>query len=226
MRPLPRDRSAAPPPPSRVCPPAGGEGCGPKRGCYQARHVPYLPALICHAPPEGEPRHPHRPGATRPPGRQHHDDLHPRPQPRPRSGPKSRRPDAPLMGLRRPKYRVPGMARYSATVSPYIIPHGAGGLLQGGTKSGVQRVRSDRFSGIYRTMQFDNAVQDTERWAAKKPNSDDELEREPAKAGQSPHASIRIHEGATVSRIPIANQSRTGPITRRIAFPWLTPQRS
>src|SRR5262244_2939425 len=38
------------------------------RDC-QARHVPHLPALVCHAPPEGEPRHSHCSGATWPPGR-------------------------------------------------------------------------------------------------------------------------------------------------------------
>ncbi len=46
----PRDRSAAPPPPARVGSPAGGQGRGPERGDCQAGHVPYLPALVCHAP--------------------------------------------------------------------------------------------------------------------------------------------------------------------------------
>jgi len=44
----------------------------------------------------GRPRHSHRPGTTRPSGCQHHDDLHPRPQPRPHWGPEPRRPDVPL----------------------------------------------------------------------------------------------------------------------------------
>src|SRR5262245_33521403 len=39
----PRDRSAPPPPPARVGPPAGGQGRGPERGDFKARHVPYLP---------------------------------------------------------------------------------------------------------------------------------------------------------------------------------------
>jgi hypothetical protein len=48
----PRDRPAAPAPPSRVCPPAGGEGRGPERRDWQAGHVPYLPALVRHPPVE------------------------------------------------------------------------------------------------------------------------------------------------------------------------------
>ena len=41
-------------------------------------------------------RHPHRAGAARPPRRQHHDDLHPRPQPRPGRRPQPPRPPRPL----------------------------------------------------------------------------------------------------------------------------------
>jgi integrase-like protein len=100
-----------------------------------------------------------------PPGRQHHDDLHPRPQPRPRWGPKPRRPDVPTIGRRPAGNTFRALVRYPATVSPYIISLGARGVLQGSAQSSVQRVRSDRFTGIYRTMQFDNAVQDTVRYA-------------------------------------------------------------
>src|SRR4030095_8143865 len=100
--------------------------------------------------------------APRPPGRQHHDDLHPRPQPRPRWGPKPRRPDVPMMG--RPRREcVLRTRQISRDVSPYITPQGIAGVLQGGGKSSVQRVRSHRVTGIYRPMQFNNAVQDTER---------------------------------------------------------------
>src|SRR5436309_6484739 len=40
-----------------------------------------------------------RSGAPRPPRRQHHDDLHPCPQPRPRRRPQSRRPDVQAMRI-------------------------------------------------------------------------------------------------------------------------------
>src|SRR5262245_33513187 len=159
----PRDRSAAPPPPARVGPSAGSQGRGPEHGDCQARHVPYLPALVCHAPPGGEPRHSHRPGAARPPGRQHHDDLHSRSQPGPRWRPEPRRSDVPLIRLCRGQYRPPGHGQISRDVSLYIRAHGRGGVLQGGGNSNVQRARSERFTGIYRTTQFDNTVQDTER---------------------------------------------------------------
>jgi hypothetical protein len=43
--------------------------------------------LLRHAPARGRQRQPHGPGAARPQGRHHDDDLHPRPEPRP-----SRRP--------------------------------------------------------------------------------------------------------------------------------------
>ena len=150
---------ATPPPPARVGPPAGGQGRGPERRDCQARHVPYLPALICPAPPGGEPRHSHRPGPARPPGRQHHDELHPRSQPGPCWGPEPRRSDVRLIRLCRGEYR----GQISRDVSLYIRAHGRGGVLQGSGNSNVQRARSERFTGIYRTTQFDSAVQDTER---------------------------------------------------------------
>ena len=153
----PRDRSA--PPPARVRPPAGGQGRGPERRDCQARHVPHLPALVCHAPPEGEPRHSHCSG---PPGRQHHDDLHPRPQPGPRWRPEPRRSDVPLIRLGRREYHPPGHGQISRDGSLYIKAHGPGGVLQGSGNSSVQRARSERVTRIYRTTQFDNAVQDTE----------------------------------------------------------------
>ena len=51
-------------------------------GLDQAGHLPHPPPLLRHPPARGRLRHPHHPGAPRPPRRQHHDDLHPRPQPR------------------------------------------------------------------------------------------------------------------------------------------------
>jgi hypothetical protein len=70
-----------------------------------------------------------------------------------------------LMGLSHREYRAPGTGPISRDLSPYIVPDGIEGVLQGGGKSRIHRVRSHRFTGIYRTMQFNNAVQDTERWA-------------------------------------------------------------
>jgi hypothetical protein len=53
----------------------------PGDGHTLADWPPHLPSLLCH-PPSGRPvRHPHRPGARRPQGRQDDHDLHPRPQP-------------------------------------------------------------------------------------------------------------------------------------------------
>ena len=49
----------------------------------QARELSHVPAFIRHALARGRSRHPDRPGAARPSRRQHDDDLHPRPEPRP-----------------------------------------------------------------------------------------------------------------------------------------------
>jgi integron integrase len=55
----------------------------PKRAtCPTFRH-----SFATHLP-GGRPRHPHRPGASRPPGPEHDPDLHARPQPGPRRRPK------------------------------------------------------------------------------------------------------------------------------------------
>ena len=72
------------------------------------------------------------------------------------------------MGLPRRAYRVPATGQIYRDVSPDITPYGAVGVLQGGGTSSVQQVRSGRFTGIYGTRQFDNAVQDTERYADKR----------------------------------------------------------
>ena len=70
--PLPRDRPAAGRPRGRA-----------EERHRQARKLPHLPPLVRDPPPRGRLRHPDRPAASGPSGRQHHDDLHPRPQPRP-----------------------------------------------------------------------------------------------------------------------------------------------
>ncbi len=100
--PAPRDRPAPPPPPARNRAAAGGEGGGTQCGDPQARHLPHLPPLLRHPPPGGRRRHPHRPGAAGSPRRDHHHDLHPRAEPRPRRRPEPRRPP-PAPVTRRPQ---------------------------------------------------------------------------------------------------------------------------
>jgi integron integrase len=73
------------------------KGCGPRRRDCQARHMPHLPSFVCHPPAGREPRHPHGAGTARPLRPKHHDDLHPRSQPRPGRGPQPRRPDVLVM---------------------------------------------------------------------------------------------------------------------------------
>jgi hypothetical protein len=71
------------------------------------RHSPHLPSLVCHPPAGGEPRHPHRPGGSWPPGREHDDDLYPRLQPGPGRGPKPCRPDVSVISLGpEPRYQI------------------------------------------------------------------------------------------------------------------------
>ncbi len=48
--------------------------------------------LVRHAPARSRQRHPYGPGAARPQGRRHDDDLHQRPEPRPRRRPVPGRP--------------------------------------------------------------------------------------------------------------------------------------
>jgi len=57
----------------------------PRRACRRhrgARELSRLSALVRDAPPSRPARHPHAPGAARAQGRQHHDDLRQRPEPR------------------------------------------------------------------------------------------------------------------------------------------------
>src|SRR5215831_9738784 len=72
-------------------------------------------------------------------------------------------PPPPLMGFRRREHHASSNGQISRDVSLYIMAHGPGGVPQGGGNSNVQRASSDRVTWIYRTMQFDNALQDTER---------------------------------------------------------------
>ena len=70
------------PPPSRD----GGSKRDPpsrrRRQNSQARHAPHPPPLLRDSPLGIRLRHPHDPRAPRSQGRQHHDDLHPRPESR------------------------------------------------------------------------------------------------------------------------------------------------
>lgn len=77
----PRNRAQLSAPPRRVRPSAGGERGGGSGRLKKACHLPHLPPFLRHAPPRGRVRHPDDPGAAGTPRRQHHDDLHPRPQP-------------------------------------------------------------------------------------------------------------------------------------------------
>jgi hypothetical protein len=101
-----------------------------------------LPSLVCHPPAGGEPRHPHRPGASWPPGREHDDDLYPC-QPRPGRGPEPRRPDVSVISLGpEPRYQISKrdirlrLAGYHGTRS--------GGSSQGCRKSRIPSTPADR----------------------------------------------------------------------------------
>jgi integrase len=75
------------------------------------------------------------------PGRQHHDDLHSRPQPRPRGGAEPGRTSVHVMDLDRPDYYAPKTDQISREVAPYIMARGLGGVLQGSGKLCVDRSR-------------------------------------------------------------------------------------
>jgi len=61
---------------------AEGSDCRrPKGGSLEAGDMPYVSPPFCHTPPGGGVRHPHSPGTPGPQGREHDDDLHPRPEP-------------------------------------------------------------------------------------------------------------------------------------------------
>jgi hypothetical protein len=115
----------------------------PCRQDRQAGDVPHLPSLVRHPPAGGEPRHPYRPGASWPPGREHDDDLYPCPQPGPGRGPKPRRPDVSVISLSpERRYQISErdirqrLAVYHGTLS--------GGSSQGCRKSGIPSAPADR----------------------------------------------------------------------------------
>ena len=80
--PRPGDRPASQASSARDGAPARCPRGGSRRGSIEARELPHPVSLLRHAPPGSRLRHPHDPGAPRPPRREHDNDLHPRPEPR------------------------------------------------------------------------------------------------------------------------------------------------
>jgi len=127
------------------------------------RHgTPYLPSLVCHPPAGGEPRHPRRPGAARPPGRQHHHDPHPRAQPGSGRSPQPCRPDVPVMTSEAGKHV--GLAAevqvISCSASRCITARERRRALQVRVNAGVDGARPGSFVMLYRTTQPDIVVQE------------------------------------------------------------------
>jgi len=109
------ERCAPPPPPSRGRSPAGRTPCRPDRANPEAGHVPHLPSFLRDAPPGGWHGPPDAPGAPRPSGRLHHDDLHARPQP---GSCRGRKPGGPSPG--------PMSVPFSGSAQPHDLAWSAG----------------------------------------------------------------------------------------------------
>ena len=75
-------RSAPSPSSARDRPSKSGEASRAPRRYPEACDLPHLPSFVRHPPSRGRPRHPNRPGTSRPQRRRDHHDLYPRPQPR------------------------------------------------------------------------------------------------------------------------------------------------
>jgi integrase-like protein len=102
---------------------------------------------------------------VRPPGRQHHDDLHSRSQSGPGWRPEPGRPNVPVMGFSlQQRYQI----SERDIRQRLVVYHGTRG--RAAYARGREFRRPVAVSGslavIYRTTQSDNAVQDTERSAA------------------------------------------------------------
>lgn len=80
---------------SRVQPKSRSHHCPTESGRRSASATT-VPSIRT-SPARGRPRPPNRPGMARPPRREHHDDLHPRPQPRSGRRPQAGRPDVPVV---------------------------------------------------------------------------------------------------------------------------------
>src|SRR5215472_3296374 len=100
-----------------------------------------MPSVIMPMSRMDWPRHPHRPGAAGPPGRQHHDDLHPRPQPGSGGGAQPGRPNVHVMDLDRPDYHATGTGQIYRGIVRYIIALELGSVLQDSAKMKVHRLR-------------------------------------------------------------------------------------
>jgi hypothetical protein len=135
-----------------------GAGIAKQATCH------HLPTFVCDPPAGGEPRHPHRArtvGALR---RQHHDDLHPRSQPRTGRRPQPRGPDVPVL------IRTPGTSDWAAEA--WVISRSTSRCITARKRrAGLQRRVNADASGTrpgtsvmpYRTMKPDIAVQDKSR---------------------------------------------------------------
>lgn len=80
-------------------------------GIGKAGSLPWAAALVRDPPPRGRHRHPDDPGAARPQGPEHDDDLHPRAQPRWARGAQPARPAGGEPGLARRRGRWPRWGR-------------------------------------------------------------------------------------------------------------------
>ena len=104
-------------------------------------------------------------GTARPLRRRHHDNRHPRSRPRTCRGPQPRRPDVPVMSSEAGKHiRLAAEAQViSSSASRCITARERRRALQVRGNAGAGGARPGSFVVLYRTMQSDIAVQDTER---------------------------------------------------------------
>jgi hypothetical protein len=130
----------------------------------QARHVSHPSPFLRHPPAGGQPRHPDRPGAPRPPRCQHHDDLHARPQPGPSGRPKPRRPDVPVVILPGPDVEpAAGAEPLASDASQDIWAHVTHHIAQCLARAGFFLRRPWCAARIHRTVRKHRLVQATSR---------------------------------------------------------------
>jgi len=162
----PPHRAASPPPSPRIRPPARREGRSPCGGPRQAGHVPHLPSFVRHPPAGRQSRHPDRPGAPRPPGCQHHHDLHACAQSGSSRSPKPRRPDVPVVtSLASDVVTTAGAPMLPSGASQCIWASLPRHTLQRHENSSRLRSPSARSARIYGTVRKDRRVQDRSRSA-------------------------------------------------------------
>src|SRR6266545_2061172 len=148
----------------QIRPPARRKGRGPCGGPRQARHVPYLPPLLRYPPAGRQSRHPDRPGAPRPPGCEHHHDLHAHAQSGPSRSPKSRRRDVPVVtSLVSDVATTAGAPMLPSSVSQCIWASPPRHALQPRENSSRLLSPSARPARIYGTMRKDRRAQERSR---------------------------------------------------------------